>query len=153
MRLIIGHIASLLLCCLFAGCAANRVTLGYTYGRWLPVLDGSINGISGHFVIDTGSSAPMLTQTAIERCSIALTTNHGSGYGVGGKIEPMLATNVTISLTQGVTFHLRSVAVFPKLGDKSANTNSDFFGIIDYRTLAARGAVMDMTRKTITLTK
>jgi hypothetical protein len=104
-------------------------------------------------VIDTGAMAPTLTQAAIEHCGIAAVSSEGFAIGVGGRIPLMQATNVEVRLPQGVTFHWSTIPVLPKFEGPPPDSTEVFFGIIDYGTFAARGAVMDMRRKTITLTK
>jgi hypothetical protein len=145
---------------LSTGCASHRVTLDYTDSHLKPpargvqpVLEGSINGVSGHFVIDTGAMGATLTATAVQRCGIAVTPSDGFAIGVGGKVAMMQATNVTVRLAQDVTIHWPIILVLPKGHSNPADTNDDFFGILDYRTFAVRHAVMDMKQKTITLTK
>lgn len=146
---------------LFAvGCASQRVTVAYVDRQFKPpvrgvqpVLEGSINGVPGRFVIDTGAMAPMLSQTAIERCGITAIPSEGFGLGVGGKIALLQATNVTFRVAPDFAIHWRTIMVFSKDISVPSETNDDFFGILDYRTLEAWHAVMDMKNKTITLTK
>jgi hypothetical protein len=139
------------------GCAPHRITLDY-YDRPVeppfkdvePVLDGSINNVSGYFVIDTGSMRATLTQSAIARCGIDTFPGGGVGMGVGGKIALMEATNVTIRFAKDYAIHWQRIPVFPKM---PSDTNALFFGVLGYPTLAERHAVMDTKHKTITLSK
>jgi hypothetical protein len=112
-----------------------------------PVVRASINGVAGYFIIDTGSSVPILGIEAAQRCRFKPfwppTTDKTNSFW-GQKIRMMKATNIVAELAPGVTVHWPEVLV-------SGETN--FFGIIDYHTLKAVNAVIDTKRKTITVTK
>jgi hypothetical protein len=157
----LGIILVAFLSCFASGCASHRVTVTYVdwhyrhlaYG-YQPVIEASINGVSGHFVIDTGAMGPALTTTAVHRCGIAVTSGHGSIVGAGGdKVKMLEATNVTVRFSGNYVIHWPVVLVFPNDLATPPGTNENLFGIIDYQTLRTHGAVMDMKRKTITLSK
>jgi hypothetical protein len=112
-----------------------------------PVVRASINGVSGNFIIDTGSSTPILGIEAARRCKFNAfwppATDKTNSFW-GEKIRMMKATNLVAELAPGVIVHWPEVLV-------TGETN--FFGIIDYRTLKAANAVIDTKNKTITFTK
>lgn len=63
----------------------------------------------------------------------------------GNVIATHIAENVTVQLHHDLTFRWSRVAVLKsKLFD-------DFFGVIDYETLKAANAVIDVPKKTITI--
>ena len=112
-----------------------------------PFILGSINGVSGWFLVDTGSETPILGIEAARRCKFdafwpPVTDTTNSFWGE--RIRMMKATNIVVQLAPGLTIHWPEVLI-------SGETN--FFGIIDYRTLKAANAVIDTKGKTITFTK
>lgn len=131
---------------------ANHITIHYTdtYGfqryEGHPTVDVYINGVAGRLIVDTGATVPILNMTAVHRCGIVLSpavagTNDWWGEQVGMK----LATNVTVRLAPNFTVHWPKVLVH--------QGEEDCFGILDYGTLKAEHAVMDMKQKTITVTR
>lgn len=137
------------------GCASNRVTMAYfesqdtpQFHQVHPVVNVTINGVSGYFIVDTGSPGPCLSMTAVRRCGIESRLSHDYARGIGGRVELMVATNVTVKLAN-VGFHWTEIPVLP---EGAADTNQDFFGLLGYSTLVASHAVMDTKRKTITMT-
>lgn len=147
------------------GCASdratlNRVTLNY-HDRIVPppflgvqpVLDGSINNVSGYFVIDTGAMGTALTQSAIQRCGLSALPSKAFAVGIGGRMTMTEATNVTIRLAQDYTMHWQRIPVLPQMSSSSETTNDSFLGILGYQTLVALHAVIDVNNKTITLSK
>jgi hypothetical protein len=131
----------------------NTVRIPYTdtvgifgYPRH-PFIRGSINGVSGYFLVDTGSETPILGIEAGRRCKFNAfwppATDKTNSFW-GESIRMMKATNIVAQLAPGVTVHWPEVLV-------SGETN--FFGIIDYRTLKEANAVIDIKNKTITFTK
>jgi hypothetical protein len=131
----------------------KTITISYTddggpfgYARH-PFIRGSINGVSGWFLIDTGSETPILGIEAARRCKFNAFWPRASDKTNsfwGESIRMMKATNISAQLAPGMTVHWPEVLV-------SGETN--FFGIIDYRTLKAANAVIDTKGKTITFTK
>jgi hypothetical protein len=113
------------------------------------MVEASINGVSGSFIIDTGSPNSFLFVPTIDRCKIACSSFHGQALGVEGKVELLEATNVTVNFASGFKIHWSSVPVLPA----NSQVNSDFLGLIGYSTLAGRNAVLDLKHKTITLMK
>jgi hypothetical protein len=131
----------------------KRITISYVdtvgifgYPRH-PFVRASINGVSGWFLIDTGSETPILGIEAARRCKFNVfwppETDRTNTFW-GESIRMMKATNIVAQLAPGVTVHWPEVLV-------SGETN--FFGIVDYRTLKAANAVIDTRSKTITFTK
>jgi len=112
-----------------------------------PFIRGSINGVPGWFLVDTGSETPILGIEAARRCKFNAfwppATDKTNSFW-GESIRMMKATNITAQLAPGIAVHWPEVLV-------SGETN--FFGIIDYRTLKAANAVIDTKSKTITFTK
>src|ERR1035437_2360351 len=160
-RTVHGLFLGAFLCWMVSGCASHRVTISYVdvhskppaYGCQ-PIIEASINGVTGHFVIDTGAMGPTLTKTAVSRCGIAVTPSKGYIVGAGGGNIPMMqATNVTVRIWQGVAIHWPIVLVFPSGLPQPPGTNDNFFGLLDYGSLRAHNAVLNMKHKTITLTK
>ena len=130
----------------------NQVTIPYRddYGllryEGHPALEASINGVTGFFIIDTGATIPMLTMTGAHRCGVPLIP--GSKETVpfwDENVNMKVATNVAVTLTPSVTVHWPKVLVHPGF--------SSFFGIIDYGTLKAGHAVIDLNQKTIRMTR
>ena len=108
------------------------------------MIRASINGVSGQFIIDTGATIPILGVEAARRCRFRPfwpSEKEPTNSFWGEKIRMMKATNLVVELAPGVTVHWPEVLV-------SGETN--FFGIIDYRTLRAANAVIDTKNKTIT---
>ena len=160
-RTIHGFFLAAILNCIVSGCASHRVTISYVdvhykppaYG-YQPIIEASINGVSGNFVIDTGAMGPALTKTAVSRCGIAVTPSQGYIVGAGGgNVRMMQATNVTVKISQDCAIHWPTVLVFSGDLAQPKGTNDNFFGILDYGSLRAHSAVLDMKQKTITLTK
>src|SRR5262245_39314271 len=125
---------SAVLCCLIAlassGCALvsqrhsrfegeTAVTIPYKEG-WFgrPVIEGSINGVRGKFLIDTGANEPVLTMRAIDECGIAL-SHRTKPVGFAGddapKKLPRVDGNVTIEI-KGAGFIWRNPSVLSGLG-------------------------------------
>jgi len=130
---------------------AKRVTIPYSEAPYClhghPGIEASINGVSGLFMIDTGTVAPMLSRQAVRLCSLNVGPSSGKWWN-GESAAPMeVATNVTVWLTPRFAIHWSGVAVLSE--EHKADTN--FFGFLDYGTLQAAHAVMDMKKKTITL--
>ena len=131
---------------------ANQVTIPYTdaYGvlryEGHPTIEVSINSVTGRFIIDTGATVPILNMTAVRRCGIQLSSEPAKTEDFwGDKVGMKLATNITVRLAPNFTVHWPKVLVHP--GDDA------YFGILDYGTLKAGHAVMDMKQKTITITR
>lgn len=111
------------------------------------MIQASINGVSGPFMIDTGATIPILGIEAGRRCKFKTFWPPASDLTNsfwGEKIRMMKATNLVIELAPGVTVHWPEALV-------TGETN--FFGIIDYRTLKAVNAIIDTRNKTITFSK
>jgi hypothetical protein len=159
-RTLFTYLVATLFVILILGCASQSVTLGYhdqtvaaPFRGVRPVLNGSINNISGYFVIDTGAMGTTLSQTAMERCGISAFPSGDVAIGIGGKTTMMEATNVTILLAEDYMIHWQRIAVLPQMSSGPDATNDIFLGILGYQTFAVRHAVMDMKNKTITFTK
>ncbi len=149
--------------CALAGCAShprpaillagtNEVTIPYRddYGllryEGHPAVEASINGVTGHFIIDTGATIPMLTMTGARRCGVSLipATKELVPFW-DGKAEVQVATNVAVTLGSTLTVQWPKVIVHPGF--------DVYFGIIDYGTLKAGHAVIDVRQKTIKMTR
>jgi hypothetical protein len=163
LRIIFAVLFAAILSYLAIGCASQSqsVTISYrdqhyqppAYG-YQPIIKASINGVSGYFVIDTGAMGPVLNSTAARRCGIAVMPSEGYIIGAGsGNVSMMQATNITVKFSQGFVIHWPLVLVLQGELATPAGTNDNFFGILDYRTLRANHAVLDMKNKTITFTK
>jgi hypothetical protein len=112
-----------------------------------PVVRGSINGVAGNFVIDTGSTIPILGIAAARQCRFEAfwpPASDATNSFWGEKIRMMKATNIVAEFAPGFSVHWPEVLVS---GEK------EFFGIIDYRTLKEANAIIDTKNKTITVTK
>jgi hypothetical protein len=138
----------------------GRVSIDYDDLHYLPpvygdqaIVKGSINGVSGYFIIDTGAMQPMITHTAVERCGLVPTPSKGVGVDAWGKqMNLMQATNVTVKLAPAVAIHWPVVGVLP--GDIAHLQGTNFFlGIIDYCTLKTGRAVIDTVHRKIIVTK
>jgi hypothetical protein len=158
MRAITTIIVAVLLSCLSTGCASRHVTISYVESRdegrihqTYAKVAAHINGVSGHFIVDTGASGSFLSMTAVRRCGIEVSPSRDYGSGVGSNVALLQATNITVQLAPDVDIHWPRVLVIPDDGSKQVETNSDFFGLLGYPTLAARQTVIDMKRKTLTM--
>ena len=112
-----------------------------------PVVRGSINGVSGNFIIDTGASIPILGILAARECRFTPfwpPASDRTNSFWGEKIRMMKATNIVAEFAPGFSVHWPEVLV---------SGENEFFGIIDYRTLKEANAVIDTKNKTITVTK
>ena len=112
-----------------------------------PVLRGSINGVSGNFVIDTGATIPILGIAAARQCRFEPfwpPASERTNRFWGEKIRMMKATNIVAEFAPGFSVHWPEVLV---------SGEEEFFGIIDYRTLKEANAIIDTKNKTITVTK
>jgi hypothetical protein len=112
-----------------------------------PVIRGSINGVSGNFVIDTGATIPILGIAAARECRFEAfwpPASERTNSFWGEKIRMMKATNIVAEFAPGFRVHWPEVLV---------SGEEEFFGIIDYRTLKEANAVIDMKNKTITVAK
>jgi hypothetical protein len=150
MRIFSTFIAAVFLICLCGGCASHQVTISYFDSEEHAMVSASINGVSGKFAIDTGAPGSCLTMSAVRRCGIGYTHGHHAVMGIEGKLELLDATNIIVKLAPDFEMHFPRMPILP---DGSVQTNGDFFGLIGYKTLANRHAVLDMKHKTITLTK
>ena len=120
-------------------------TTPFLRAEGLPVIRGSINGVAGYFLLDTGATVPILTSTAARRCHF-----HAYWPSPSEKTNRlwkeddtmMKATNITAEFAPGFTVHWPEVMVSSVEG---------FFGIVDYGTLKSAGAVFYIKNKTITL--
>jgi hypothetical protein len=147
----------------FVGCArfsapsvivqgTNTITIHYsdTFGlprfKDHPIVEASINGVSGPFILDTGATVPILNMTAVRRCGIAVSPAPvKTGDFWGDQIGMKLATNISLYLAPGFVVHWPKVLVHP--GEDVT------FGTLDYGTLKAGHAVIDTKQKTITITR
>jgi len=112
-----------------------------------PVVRGSINGVSGNFVIDTGATIPILGIAAARQCRFEAFWPPASARTNsfwGERIRMMKATNIVAEFAPGFSVRWPEVLV---------SGEEKFFGIIDYRTLKEANAVIDTKNKTITVTK
>ena len=158
-RAIISIVATGLISCLAAGCASGQRKISYSdsdSGRMVhgvhPVVIGSINGVSGHFLIDTGASGQYLSMTAVRRCGIAVTPSQRFSVDAWGNHIAMLeATNVTVKLSHDVEIRWPLVMVLTSSNEDSIDQN--YFGILDYETLESAHAVLDTRHKTLTIEK
>jgi len=147
----------------FLGCArfpsprvelrgTNTITIRYSDNYGLarfaqhPIIEASINGVTGPFVIDTGATIPMLTMTGARRCGISPSLKPAAKADTWGlQIDMKMATNVWLQFAPGFVVHWPKVLVHPE--------EDVTFGILDYGTLKAGHAVIDVNQKTITMTK
>jgi hypothetical protein len=149
----------ILLSCIAIDCASRQRKLSYfdsDDGRMVhdvhPIVVGSINGISGHFLIDTGASGQYLSMTAVRRCGIAVTPSQRYSVDAwGNRIAMMEATNITVKLSHDVEIRWPRVMVLTSTNEDSINQN--FFGVLDYETLESAHAVLDTNHKTLTISK
>jgi len=111
-----------------------------------PVIEASINGVSGFFLIDTGAAGPMLTANGARRCGISSEPAGDKGVDLGGdQFALERATNVTIEIGRWFSLHYNTILVSPK--------EDDHLGVLDFGTLESLHAVMDMGKKTITFAR
>ena len=122
-------------------------TVGILRYEGHPVIRGSINGVSGNFVIDTGATIPILGIAAARECRFKPfwpPASDRTNSFWGEKIVMMKATNIVAEFAHGFSVHWPEVLV---------SGEEEFFGIIDYRTLKEANAVIDTKNKTITVAK
>jgi hypothetical protein len=116
-----------------------------SYGN-LPVIQLSMNGVAGRFIVDTGSSGPMFTMTAVRQWHLSVSNATGSATLSDGRTaRANLVKNVTLDVAPQITLHWNEVYVSPE-------NNAPYFGLIDYHTLKGAHAVIDINTKTITIT-
>ena len=122
-------------------------TVGILRYEGHPVVRGSINGVSGNFVIDTGATIPILGIAAARECRFEPfwpPASERTNSFWGEKIRMMKATNIVAEFAPGFSVRWPEVLV---------SGEEEFFGIIDYRTLKEANAIIDTKKKTITVTK
>jgi hypothetical protein len=139
---------------------AGQITVAYvdTYSQPIyatrPTVEATINGVSGRFVVDTGAAGPSLTMTAVRRCGIAVAPSRVMGVDAwGGRVALLSATNIIVKLAPDFSIHWPAILVLPGEVDKQSGWDENFFGVLDYRTLRAGHAVIDMKQKTLTLAR
>lgn len=113
----------------------------------LPFIESSINGVRGTFIIDTGANAPYLTMTAVRRCHLSLSDSKRKTvdmYYASG-VEMKVAEDVMVTIAPRLSFRWSKAVVDPR--------DDSYFGLLDYHTLKAMHAVIDMDAKTITISR
>jgi len=130
----------------------NIITMRYSDSYGLsrfaehPIIEASINGVTGPFVVDTGTTIPILTMTGARRCGVPVSSAPVlKGDTWGEQVGMKLATNVSLRLAPGFVVHWPKVLVHP--GEDVT------FGTLDYGTLRAGHAIIDTKQKTITMTR
>lgn len=159
VRVVIAIVVTGLMSWLAVGCASDQRKLSYfdsDDGRMVhdvhPIINGSINGVSGHFLIDTGASGQYLSMTAVRRCGITVTPSQRFSLDAwGNRIAMMEATNISVKLSRDVEIRWPLVMVLTSTNEDSVDQN--FFGILDYETLASAHAVLDTKHKILTIGK
>ncbi|MFO1478314.1 MAG: retropepsin-like aspartic protease [Verrucomicrobiota bacterium] len=158
-----GPALLLLLASLLAGCATPpapprvefgdnntlRIPLEETTRKYgsLPVIVLSMNGVPGRFVVDTGASGPMFTRTAVKAWHLKVSDSTGSArLADGTRARASLIEDVTLELAPRVRIHWKEVYLSPE-------SDSPYFGLIDYHTLKAVNAVIDTGNKMITISR
>jgi predicted aspartyl protease len=112
-----------------------------------PVIEGSINGVRGEFLIDTGANEPVLTMKAVRQCGLPLSSGTRSEAFLGDdrpKQFRIVKGNVTIEI-DGAAISLGNPSVVSGLGSEN------WFGLIDYHTLKACHAVINVKEKSFTI--
>ena len=120
-------------------------TVGILRYEGHPVVRGSINGVAGYFVIDTGATIPILGIAAARQCRFKPfwpPASDRTNSFWGERIRMMKATNIVAEFAPGFSVHWPEVLV---------SGEEEFFGIIDYRTLKEANAVIDTKNRTITV--
>jgi hypothetical protein len=119
--------------------------------RGLPYIEASIHGEEGTFIIDTGANAPYLTMNAVRRCRLSFSDTETKKADIyHGKGVPMKVTrDVKIVIAKRLSIHWSKAVVDPR---EDAYFGS-YFGLLDYHTLKAMHAVIDMDAKTITISR
>ena len=116
-------------------------------GQPHPVIEGTINGVRGKFLIDTGASDPVLTMKAIHACGIKLLKETAEVGTIGDRFPTKLRRaegKVKIEFGPHVIVTCGNAYVTEGIG-------SDFwFGLLDYRTLNAAHAIINIEEKTVT---
>ena len=131
--------------------ATDRVVIHYEENlqgsEWRPVIKVSINGQRGKFLVDSGAGVPVLTMDAVRKCKLPL-SNRTHRLGFVGNDKPGVVNqvegSVVIEIGAGVSVTWTNPYVVSGLGSE------DWFGLLDYKTLRAAGAVIDMKQKTVT---
>jgi len=130
---------------------SGRATLHFEDGpltaNGLPFIEASINGVKGTFIIDTGANAPYLTMTAARRCHLSLADNKTKRVDMyyAQSVPMKVAEDVTVVVAPRLTIHWSKAVVDPR--------EESWFGLLDYHTLRAMHAVIDMNEKTITISR
>lgn len=112
-----------------------------------PILEGGINGVNGPFIIDTGANVPHLTMTAVRRCHLSLSPGKTTYVDVNyaGRVTMKVVEDVTLVIHPRITVRWSIAVVDP--------VERSYFGLIDYQTLKAMHAVIDIAGKTITVSQ
>jgi hypothetical protein len=116
-------------------------------GQLHPVIEGTINNIKGKFLIDTGVSDLVLTMRAIRACGIPLRKETGEVGTIGDRSPTRLMKVdgiVKIEFGPHVVVTCGNVYVTEGMGSDM------WFGLLDYRTLSAAHAVINVEEKTVT---
>ena len=125
-----------------------RDTTGPLRLRNHPRITVSINGHRGEFLIDTGADGPAVTQRCIDRCGIRTSAGEPGDVTLnlwGTVIATDVAEDVAVQLHPDLTLRLSRVVVF------RGELLDGIFGVLDYNTLRALNAVIDVRQKTITV--
>jgi predicted aspartyl protease len=112
-----------------------------------PVVQGSFNGVRGDFLIDTGANEPILTMKAVRECRIPLAEGKRSEAFVGDdrpKQFGIAKGKVRIEI-EGATITVGNASVVSGMGSDA------WFGLIDYHTLKACHAVINVNERSLTL--
>lgn len=112
-----------------------------------PIIEGTINGVRGKFLIDTGANQPVLTMKAARECEIPLTQEIRTAEFLGDEAPGEFAVvdgKIEIQI-KGATISWNDASVASGLG------SDIFFGVIDYRTLKAAQAIINVKKRTLTI--
>jgi hypothetical protein len=131
--------------------ATDRVVIHYEENlqgsEWRPVIEVLIDGHRGKFLVDSGAGVPVLTMEAVRECKLPLSgKTHRLGFV--GNDKPGLVNqvdgSVVLEIGAGVSITWTNPYVVSGVG------SDDWFGLLDYKTLRAAGAIIDTKQRTVT---
>lgn len=120
--------------------------------RGCPTIEATLNGVKGVFLVDTGANGPILTGRAVRECGIDLThAPSDTAAQMGGAQTGMkVVQNLTLEIKETNGSGVLTVGWAHALANSA---ESEWMGVIDYKTLQRLNAVIDTKSRTITFSK
>jgi len=96
-------------------------------------LNGSINGVNGSFILDTGAGATVIEQSLKEKFKMTSIKTDDTATGAGGAVENMFLTLMDLNYVNDA---FESLGIQKADGVIGADVLTDGKAIIDYYNLA-----------------